>query len=187
MEEIVLRPMQLEDQEMVMAWRIMPQITKYMNTDSTSDIEKQRAWFLKQQEAKEKGYQWIIMRQGKPIGVTSITEIDRVNGTCTRGTYVADEAERSFQMITDIYANQQEFVFQTLGLEKMWIHVFEENKYVVKLNKMCGFKQTNILNNHITKNGKSYNVVELELTKSDWEEKKKKWNYNKIDIIYEEN
>ena len=79
---------------MVMAWRTMPQITKYMNTDSTSDIEKQRAWFLKQQKEKGRGYQWIIMHQGKPVGVTSITEIDRVNGTCTRGTYVADEAER---------------------------------------------------------------------------------------------
>lgn len=89
-------------------------------------------------------------------------------------------------MITDIYANQHDFVFLKLGLDKIEIQVFEENRFVVKLNKMCGFKQTNILENHVVKEGKSYNIVELELTKEDWEEKKKKWKYNKIEIVLKE-
>lgn len=42
MAEIVLRPMKLEDQEMVMKWRTLPQITRYMNTNSITDIEKQK-------------------------------------------------------------------------------------------------------------------------------------------------
>ena len=45
MAEIVLRPMKLEDQEMVMKWRTLPQITRYMNTNSITDIEKQKEWF----------------------------------------------------------------------------------------------------------------------------------------------
>lgn len=32
-----------------MNWRTLPEITRYMNTDPVSDIEKQKAWFLKQQ------------------------------------------------------------------------------------------------------------------------------------------
>ena len=184
-ERVVLRPMRMDDQEMVMRWRTMPQITRYMSTDSTTDIEEQRAWFLKQ-DAMVSSYQWVIELNEKPIGVTSITEVNEVDGTCTRGTYVAEQAERSFQMITDIYANQHDFIFEKLNLKKIVIQVFEENKFVVKLNKMCGFKQKKILENYIEKNGKKYNLIELELTREDWKKKKENWHYSKIDIIVKE-
>jgi len=185
MEKIVLRPMELEDQEMVMKWRTLPQITRYMNTDSTTDIEKQKEWFQKQEQL-ESSYQWIIEWNGKPVGVTSIAEVDREKGTCTRGTYVAEEAERSFGMITDIYANQHDFIFEKLRLNKIEIEVFQENRFVVKLNKMCGFQEVGILENHVEKNGKKYNIVKLELTKEKWKKKKKNWNYDKVQIITKE-
>lgn len=79
MAEIVLRPMKLEDQEMVMKWRTLPQITRYMNTNSITDIEKQKEWF-KRQEQLDSSYQWIIEWNGKPVGVTSITEVDMGKG-----------------------------------------------------------------------------------------------------------
>jgi len=178
MAEIVLRPMKLEDQEMVMKWRTLPQITRYMNTNSITDIEKQKEWF-KRQEQLDSSYQWIIEWNGKPVGVTSITEVDMGKGTCTRGTYVAEQADRSFGMITDIYANQHDFIFEKLNLKKIEIEVFQENK-------MCGFHEVEILENHVEKNGKKYNIVRLELTREEWEKKKATWNYNKVKIITKE-
>lgn len=185
MAEIVLRPMKLEDQEMVMKWRTLPQITRYMNTNSITDIEKQKEWF-KRQEQLDSSYQWIIEWNGKPVGVTSITEVDMGKGTCTRGTYVAEQADRSFGIITDIYANQHDFIFEKLNLKKIEIEVFQENRFVVKLNKMCGFHEVEILENHVEKNGKKYNIVRLELTREEWEKKKATWNYNKVKIITKE-
>ena len=70
-ERVVLRPMRMDDQEMVMRWRTMPQITRYMSTDSTTDIEEQRAWFLKQ-DAMVSSYQWVIELNEKPIGVQAL-------------------------------------------------------------------------------------------------------------------
>lgn len=89
-------------------------------------------------------------------------------------------------MITDIYANQHDFIFEKLNLKKIEIEVFQENRFVVKLNKMCGFHEVEILENHVEKNGKKYNIVRLELTREEWEKKKATWNYNKVKIITKE-
>lgn len=182
MENVLLRPMKLEDQEMVMNWRMQPEISKYMNTDPVLDIKKQEEWFLKQQKDKS-CYYWIIEVDGIPAGVTSITMVDKKNGTCTRGTYIAVHEKRSFEVITSIYATQFEFVFDKLGLNKIEIQVFAENKNVVFLSKKCGFKQEGVLREHINKNGIYYDVVLLGMTKSEWEEKKKQWNYETVKMI----
>lgn len=181
-ENVVLRPMAMEDQEMVMNWRTQPEITRYMNTDPVLNLEKQKAWFEKQQK-DHTCYHWIIEVDNIPIGVTSITMIDEKNGTCTRGTYIAVHEKRSFEVITAVYASQFDFIFYKLGLNKIEIQVFAENKNVVMLSKKCGFKQEGILREHIRKNNKYYDVVQLGMTKSDWEEKKKQWNYHSVKII----
>ncbi len=180
----VLRPMRLEDQEMVMNWRMQPEITRYMNTDPVLDIEKQKAWFLRQQQ-DETSYQWIVENDGEPIGVTSITMVDKKNGTCTRGTYIAVHEKRSFEMITSIFASQFDFIFDKLGLNKIEIQVFEKNKNVVMLSKKCGFVQEGLLREHICKNGEYYNIVQLGMTKADWAEKKKTWHYQPVEILTE--
>lgn len=182
MKSIVLRPMELGDQEMVMKWRTLPEVTRYMKTDSTGDLTQQKQWFLKQKQ-KNNCYYWIIEVEGKAIGVTSITEIDKEKGTCTRGTYIAEKIDHSFEIITTIYANQHDFVFEQLGLNRIVIHIFCDNRFVVKLNKMCGFCEKRILKQRICKKGKKYDIVELELTRDEWREKKSKWHYDYIDII----
>lgn len=182
MENVLLRPMKLEDQEIVMKWRMQPEISRYMNTDPVLDIEKQKEWFFKQQK-NDSCYYWIIEVDEIPVGVTSITMIDTKNGTCTRGTYIAVHEKRSFEVITAVYATQFEFVFDKLGLNKIEIQVFAENKNVVFLSKKCGFKQEGVLREHINKNGIYYDIVQLGMTKLDWEEKKKQWNYDTVRII----
>lgn len=182
MAEVVLRPMKLEDQEMVMNWRSLPEITRYMNTDPTPDIEAQIAWF-KRQESNPNAYFWIIEVDGMPVGVSSITEINRANGTCTRGTYIAVKAKRSFDTITRIYGTQHDFVFDTLGLNKIEIQVFAENDGVVKLNKLCGFTEEGVLRKHICKHGIYYDVVNLGILKEEWYEKRKKLNCKPVVLM----
>ena len=174
--------MVMEDQEMVMNWRMLPEITKYMNTDPVLDIKKQKSWFETQQK-DDSCFHWIIEVDNIPIGVTSITMIDKKNGTCTRGTYIAVQEKRSFEIITSIYASQFDFVFDKLGLNKIEIQVFAENRNVVMLSKKCGFIQEGILREHIRKNDKYYDVVQLGMTRTDWKNKKKNWNYSSVKII----
>lgn len=165
-----------------MNWRSLPEITKYMNTDPTPNIEAQIAWF-KRQENNPNAYFWIIEIDGTPAGVSSITEINHANGTCTRGTYIAVKAKRSFETITRIYATQHDFLFGTLGLNKIEIQVFKENDGVVKLNKLCGFTEEGILRQHICKHGVYYDVVNLGMLKEEWLARKTHFSYKPVVLI----
>lgn len=178
----ILRPMRMEDQELVMNWRMQPDITRFMNTDPVLDIEKQQRWFEKR-TLDDTCYDWIIEVDGEPIGVTSISMIDKQNLTCTRGTYIGVKEKRSFELMVSIYASQFDFIFYELGLNKIEIQVFAENKNVILLSKKCGLKQEGILRQHIRKNEKYYDVVLLGMTKEEWEMKKTQWNYESIKII----
>lgn len=182
MGHIVLRPVMETDLEMIMNWRMQPEITKYMNTDPKLTIDIQKKWYEKIKE-DENTYQWIIEVDSMPVGVTGISDIDKINERCTRGIYIAVKEKRSLDLIVDIYSTQFDFIFYQLKLNKIEVEVFKENRGVVKLNKMCGFIEEGIKRQHIKKNGKYYDMVMLGMTKEDWENKKKTWKYNSVEII----
>lgn len=69
------RQIKEEDLEMIMNWRMLPEITRYMNTDPELTIEGQRKWFEKIKKS-EKEFYWILEVDGVPAGVVSLSGYD---------------------------------------------------------------------------------------------------------------
>jgi len=48
----ICRQIKEEDLEMIMNWRMMPEITRYMNSDPVLTLEGQKKWFKKIRESE---------------------------------------------------------------------------------------------------------------------------------------
>ena len=62
---IHLREIREEDLELIMQWRMDPDITRYMNTDPKLTPEGQRKWFRAISEDTDVLY-WLIEIEGQP-------------------------------------------------------------------------------------------------------------------------
>lgn len=175
------RAMVEDDCEMVMNWRMMPDITRYMNTDPKLTLEGQIKWFRKQKKNPD-NYLWIIEIEGVPSGVLTILDIDKQNSKCGAGLYVAVKEKRSLEFTMQLEWSLYDFIFDYLGLNKFYAEIFSLNKGLIRIKQMCGSEIEGVLKQHIYKNGVYYDVTMMGILKNRWKEIKSNYSYEPIEF-----
>jgi hypothetical protein len=177
-----LRPIYEEELEMIMQWRMMPEITKFMYTDPQLTLEGQQKWYQSLQTRKDMIVFMIEVDQ-IPSGVLSITDIDYTNKRCSWGYYMAVKENRSFTLAIALEWNLYDYVFDVLGMNKLEGEIFSFNKPVIRIHEMCGSKVEGIKREHILKDGQFYDVTITGILKQDWYAMKSKFDYEQIEFL----
>jgi UDP-4-amino-4,6-dideoxy-N-acetyl-beta-L-altrosamine N-acetyltransferase len=173
---VKLRKIQEADLELIMDWRMRPEITKYMNTDPTLTLEGQKKW-LERINHNHLDYYWMIEVDGVPAGIASLVEHDEHAKKIHTGVYIAEKKKRSIKLTVELQWNLYEYAFDVLGLNKVCEEVFSLNKAVLRILDMCGSKREGELRQHVYKNGEYYDVSVRGILRNEWEELKQKINY----------
>lgn len=181
-----LRPIREEELELVMNWRMHPDITRFMYTDPVLTMEMQRKWY-EESKRDEHNIHFMIEVDGIPAGVMNITEIDRRNQRCSWGYYIAVKEKRSLQLALALEWNLYDYVFHVLGLHKLEGEIFAFNKGVIRMHQMCGSVIEGVRKQHILKNGEYYDVVEMGICREEWEEIRGRHTYERIPFLTWEN
>ena len=178
---IRLRKITEEDQEMIRMWRMKPEVTKYMYTDPTITEESQKIWFRSISYDKTIKV-WIIQFSGTDIGLLTITNVDQVNRRCDWAYYIADNSFRGRGIGGTLECNIYDYVFYQLGMNKLCCEVFVFNDKVIRLHEKYGSVVEGTRIEHIIKNGKKYDIVEMAITREKWETIKDNYEYEVISI-----
>ncbi|MDR0964717.1 MAG: UDP-4-amino-4,6-dideoxy-N-acetyl-beta-L-altrosamine N-acetyltransferase [Clostridium sp.] len=162
--------------QQLMDWRMRPDITQYMYTDPHLTLEGQKKWLEKiTQDLTRKDF--VISVNQTPAGYLNITDIDKVNKRCNWGWFIGDESVKSLQLAVRLEWNLCDYVFYTLGMNKLCNETFVENRFVVHLHKLCGCTQEGILRQHICKNGVYYDVSVGSILAKEWAQKRSACQY----------
>ena len=175
----ILRPIHENELEMIMNWRMSPEITKYMYTDLVLTLESQQKWFHSLKD-KTDTLPFMIEVDKVPSGTLTITDIDPINKRCSWGYYMAVQEKRSLPLALAIEWNLYDYVFDVLDMNKLTGEIFSFNKGVVRIHQMCGSEVEGVLKQHICKNGIFYDVTIMSILKETWLELRKKRSYEKI-------
>ena len=165
-----LRRLKRDDLEMVMHWRMLPEITQFMYSDPILTVEAQHIWFDRVSQSKHECV-WIIelADSGLAVGLLSLSEIEHVHMRCSWAYYIAESAARNKGLSRSLELNIYAYVFDKLGMNKICCEVFSSNHRVVTLHERFGAKVEGILRQHIWKNGEFLDVVQMAILKSDWQ------------------
>jgi len=176
-----LRKIKTGDLELIMKWRMSPEVTSYMYTNPSLTIESQGLWLKGVNQSQEVLY-WIIEYDNTPIGVMNICDIDKVNRKCSWAYYIGDTSFRGKGIATSLECNIYDYVFITLGFNKLCCEVFQSNDKVVKMHQKFGSLSEGLLRDHIIKDDLKYNVVTMGILKQDWDNSRENFKYDKIII-----
>lgn len=177
--QIVLRKLTEADLEKTMRWRMDPDITRYMNTDPVLTLEGQKRWFHKIEQDETVCY-WMIVVDGVDAGVINLADMDYEKKESNWGYYIGEKKARSLKLSLTLEWNLYDYVFETLGFERLYNEVLSANEGVVKLHLMCGSKIDAVYPEHVEKNGIKYDVTAISITKEEWTKKKESLNYEKV-------
>lgn len=177
----ILRPIQENELEMIMNWRMMPEITKFMYTDPQLTLEAQKNWFYSLQKRNDI-IVFMIEVDKTPCGILNITDIDFTNKRCSWGYYIAVKEKRSLPLAMSLEWNLYDYVFDVLGLNKLEGEIFSFNKAVLRIHQMCGSEIEGVLKQHIYKNNQFYDVTVTGILKEQWYKIRKKYSYEPIEF-----
>lgn len=180
---VVLRTVVEEDLEMIMNWRMSPEVTKYMYTDPKLTIEDQQNWFKKIMKNRYYEKYWVIeLDGGIPVGLMSVNNIDYVNKQASWAYYIANVEARGKGLGRILECNMYDFVFYTLHLNKLWGEVFEFNQKVIQIHEKFGSRIEGKFVDHIYKDGELHNVIRMAILRREWDIKRNEIDYIKIPI-----
>lgn len=162
--------MKEEHLPLVLSWRTSEEINNVMLSDVENDIEQQRHWFARI-KCDERSRYWIIEHNDKPIGVLNQSEIDLTNKRCIWGFYIGDEESKPLGGLIPPYFYNH--VFSHTTLIKITAEVLSNNKKVMKLHRLHGYRDVGVYLSHICKKSEWLDLHLFELHKDDWKKKKR--------------
>ena len=176
---ISLREIREDDLEMIMRWRMDPEITRFMDTNPKLTIESQKKW-LSSLEKNENTMNWLVLVDNIPVGLIHLIDIDWDGLNSSWGYYIGEKDYRSLKLAISLEMSLYDYVFGVLGFNEIHNEVFSLNSGVVKLHIACGNEVIKEVKGEVEKEGIKYDVTHLSITKEKWDLIREHKKYEKI-------
>ena len=160
--QVVMRPVERDDLEMLRTWRNSQNVRQFMLSHSAISAEQQNAWFSKINRDSSQLH-FVICYKGTIIGSANIKTHDNagdINNSqvLEPGLYIGDERYRNNILAFAPTLLVNDYCFDFLHCTKLVAVVKADNKAALNYNAKLGYK--------IIKQDK---LVEIELQKSAYE------------------
>jgi UDP-4-amino-4,6-dideoxy-N-acetyl-beta-L-altrosamine N-acetyltransferase len=127
-----------DDIEMVRQWRNDPKIANLMLDKTHITSEMQQCWFDRLEHATDQFY-YLVWFKDQPIGVASLTKVNRDVGCCEPGMYIyVDEYRNNIVPFCVAFA-LNDLAFDVLGLSQLLGKIFTSNQSSVRFHEACGY------------------------------------------------
>ena len=104
----------------------------------------------------------------KLLGYTSLNDIDNRNRKVQWGGIVIDKEYKSKGYATEVGAIILDFVFNELGLNRLYSSIIEENIASQRFTEKLGFSKEGVFKSSVFKKGKFHNEVLISFLKDDY-------------------
>lgn len=181
MSSMCFRKIRESDLEMIMNWRMRPDITKYMNTDPKLTLDDQRKWFLKINQQNDTFYRVVEFCE-KPCGLVSLVHWDKENSSIHSGVYIAEKDCRSLKNILDMNMNLFAYAIEKLKVNRVAMEILQNNIGQLNWVLRFGAKKEGVLRQAIMKNNQYYDLHLFSILSCEWPEIIKKIHFERIEI-----
>ena len=181
MSSLSFRKIRECDLEMIMNWRLSPDITKFMNTNPQLTIDKQKKWFEKISKENDSFYR-VVFSGEKPCGLVSLVGWDKNNNVIHSGVYIAEKDCRSLKNILDMNMNLFAYAIEILKVNKIAMEILQNNIGQLNWIVRFGAKKEGVLRQAIMKNGQYYDLHLFSILSSEWPEILNRIKFDRIDI-----
>ncbi len=135
---VTLRRLTHDKIEMLRQWRNDPKIQQFMVYREYITPEMQEKWFEKINN--DNNFYFIIEYDSREVGMINIKDVDFEKKKGEPGMFLYDERLWDSDVAMRASMCFGDFVWDTLCLESMYIHVVASNKRALQYNLLCGYE-----------------------------------------------
>lgn len=181
---IYLRPITLEDGQMIVNWRNNPKILAHCMNQKPITVESNKQFYHEKVETGEY-LQYIVERIDEDSGVVSypiatvyLKEVDRTNKRCELCIFTSTDQEWNSESQFIAVKMLLEKAFNELGMHKVYSYAFYKFFNEASLLKRVGFEMEAILKNEVVDMYGDYqDIVRFSISEKNWKELESKESY----------
>lgn len=158
---IVLRKLKPEDAELTLIWR-QSNRARLLNKGANT-IEQQKQWIIKSEKIGDLNF--IIEYKTIPVGMIALHDINYYNNSAKTGRFLIGEQNivGSAPVAYETELLLLDYVFDELGLHKIYGEVREDNIGMLHFRSYLGYHKDGILRDHYLVDEKYINAVAFSL------------------------
>jgi RimJ/RimL family protein N-acetyltransferase len=169
-KRLYLRPPTKEDIPCFLRWINDPEVncylSKFLPVTEADEIE----WLDRLHKNKNEEIVLVIVtaKNGQPIGTMGIHHINWKDRIATTGAMIGERAFWGKGYGSEAKMLLLNYAFNTLNLRKVCSLVLSFNKRSQAYSEKCGYKVEGVLKQHVFKNGRYWDLVNLAVFKRNW-------------------
>lgn len=141
-------------------------VRKWMYTDHVIGVNEHLGWISRLKHDDRQIVFVVLDDEHNPLGVVSVNAIDRLHKKADWAYFLTETARGGLGPALEY--SLLDFVFESLGIEKLNCEVIEGNDAVVKVHQKFLFREEGFRRSNTLKNGVRIGVHFLGLTREEW-------------------
>jgi len=104
---------------------------------------------------------------GRSVGTIGLSHIERTHRRAEYGILIGEPGARGKGLAAEASRLLLDYAFRVLGLVRVYLHVFHDNEAAIRLYERVGFAREGLLRRHVSKRGRSRDVVVMAAVRDD--------------------
>lgn len=158
--QLRLRPITLDDTDLIVRWRNQPEVRQNFVFQAEFTRQMHETW-MNQKVFTGKVIQYIIEMKSsrRPIGSVYLRDIDRENRQAEFGIWIGELEYHGLGLGTEATGMFVSFALHQLGLRRIFLRVFTENPGAIACYKKAGFSEERIDRQCVCRDGKYMDMM----------------------------
>ncbi len=174
-EKIYLRPLERDDAPTLLPWVNDPDVIATLIMYTPKNLQSEIDFIERAYKSDTDIVLGIALKgSDKLIGTTGLHRIDWKNRHCMFGILIGDKTEWGKGYGTETTRLMVNYAFGTLGMHRVWLHVYEYNQRAIRAYEKAGFIREGVLREDRYHNGRFFNTIVMGLLRSEWEAQQQK-------------
>lgn len=168
-ERVALRPLELEDGELLRSWINDPDVHQHLGRFRAYDAAAQREWLEGLHRKTEDHVFGIALREtGALIGSCGLHGTALPHRSAELGILIGEAAGRGRGLGAEALRLLLGYGFETLGLHRIELRVYESNPRAIRCYERAGFRREGEKREARWWAGRWWSVFEYALLEQDW-------------------
>jgi [ribosomal protein S5]-alanine N-acetyltransferase len=167
---VYLRPLEREDAPVLVPWFNDPDVSRTLLRHRPQTLRDEEAFLDKvTQSEHDVALALVVRATDRLIGVTGLHQIDFKNRHCSFGIVIGEKAEWGKGYGTEATTLLVKHAFETLNLNRVWLHVYEYNDRGRRSYEKVGFRQEGVLRQDCYREGRYWDTIVMAILREDWD------------------
>jgi RimJ/RimL family protein N-acetyltransferase len=168
-EEIYLRPLEVADAPVLVQWLNDPDVTRFLLRHHPMSLHAEEEFLHQAAENETDVRLGIALRETDQLIGTAGLHPEYRCRTARFGIFFGDESFRNRGFGTTVTRMMVNHAFDTLNLNRVWLHVYEYNPRGIHVYEKVGFRTEGRLRQETYRDGRYWDVIVMGVLRSEWD------------------